>query len=133
METPLARSSFTMVNSASTSAAVSEEVGSSRISTLAVCGDRLGDLNQLHLGNAQGSELGVRIIIQMDFLQDLGRILIHFVMVDNGDGSVFLGGIAPNVDILAYGASGMGCSSWSPSQCRGSVHKRALIWTSCPS
>ena len=34
METPLARSSFTMVNSASTSAAVSEEVGSSRISTL---------------------------------------------------------------------------------------------------
>ena len=25
-------------------------------------------------------------------------------MVDNGDGSVFLGGIAPNVDILAYGA-----------------------------
>ena len=71
---------------------------------LAVCGDRLGDLNQLHLGNAQGSELGVRIIIQMDFLQDLGRILIHFVMVDNGDGSVFLGGIAPNVDILAYGA-----------------------------
>ena len=46
----------------------------------------------------------MRIIIQMDFLQDLGRILIHFVMVDNGDGSVFLGGIAPNVDILAYGA-----------------------------
>ena len=35
---------------------------------LAVCGDRLGDLNQLHLGNAQGSELCVRIIIQVDFL-----------------------------------------------------------------
>ena len=34
METPLARSSSTMVNNASTSAAVSEEVGSSRISTL---------------------------------------------------------------------------------------------------
>ena len=34
IDTPSARSSFTMVNSASTSAAVSEEVGSSRISTL---------------------------------------------------------------------------------------------------
>ena len=34
METPLARSSSTMVNSASTSAAVREDVGSSRISTL---------------------------------------------------------------------------------------------------
>ena len=70
---------------------------------LAVCGDRLGDLNQLHLGNAQGSELGVRIIIQMDFLQDLGRILIHLVVVDDGDGSVFLGWVAPDIDILADG------------------------------
>ena len=70
---------------------------------LAVCGDRLGDLNQLHLGNAQGSELCVRIIIQMDFLQDLGRILIHLVVVDDGDGSVFLGWVAPDVDILADG------------------------------
>ena len=34
METPLERSSPTMVNRASTSAAVSEEVGSSRMSTL---------------------------------------------------------------------------------------------------
>ena len=34
MDTPLPRSSFTMVNSASTSRAVREEVGSSRMSTL---------------------------------------------------------------------------------------------------
>ena len=44
----------------------------------------------------------MRIIIQMDFLQDLGRILVHLVVVDDGDGSVFLVG-SPNVDILADG------------------------------
>ena len=45
----------------------------------------------------------MRIIIQMDFLQDLGRILVHLFVVDNGDGSVFLGWVAPDVDILADG------------------------------
>ena len=81
-----------MVNSASTSAAVSARLASLEIALPdpAVCLAESHD--QLHLGNAQGSELCVRIIIQMDFLQDLGRILIHFVMVDNGDGSVFLVG-----------------------------------------
>ena len=75
---------------------------------LAVRRNGLGDLDQLHLGNAQAAQLGMRVVVQMDFFQDAGRIGVHFIMVDDGDGSDFLSRIAPDVDILADGALGDG-------------------------
>ena len=71
---------------------------------LTVRGDGLRDLNQLHLGNAQGSQLRSRVEIQVDFLQDAGGVLIHLVVINDRDRPDLLCGIASNKDILANGA-----------------------------
>ena len=71
---------------------------------LAVRGDGLRDLNQLHLGNAQGSQLCSRVEIQVDFLQDAGGVLIHLVVINDRDRPDLLCGIASDEDVLADGA-----------------------------
>ena len=70
----------------------------------AVRGHGLGDLHQLHLGNAQGAQLGLWVKIQVDLFQYLGGVLVHFFVVNDGDRSHLLGGIASHVDVLTDAA-----------------------------
>ena len=71
---------------------------------LAVRGNGLGDLHELHLGDAEGAQLSLRVVVQVDLLQHLGSILVHFFMVDDCDGSHLFGRIAANIDVLADAA-----------------------------
>ena len=70
---------------------------------LAVCGNGLGDFHHLHLGDAQRAQLCMGVDIQLQFLQQFIGIFVHFGMVHNSDDAVFLGGVAPQPDILGHG------------------------------
>ena len=41
--------------------------------------------------------------VQLQFLQQFISIFVHFGMVHNSDDAVFLGGVAPQPDILSHG------------------------------
>ena len=67
----------------------------------AVRGDCLGDLNRLHLGNAQVADLFLRVEGHPDLFQQVRRILIHFLVIDRGDKSqVFLHRITSEEDVF---------------------------------
>ena len=71
---------------------------------LAVRGYGLGDLHQLHLGDAEGAQLRLGVEVQMDLLQHLGGVRVHFFVVNDGDRSHLLGGIAAHVDVFTDAA-----------------------------
>ena len=75
---------------------------------LAVGGHGLGDFHQLHLGDAEAAQLGLGVVVQVDFLQNRRRVLIHFFVVDGDDGPDALGGVAAHVDVLADAPLGNG-------------------------
>ena len=75
---------------------------------LAVGGHGLGDFHQLHLGDAEGAQLGPGVVVQVDFLQNRRRVLVHFLMVHGGDGAEAFQGIAAHVDVLADAPLGNG-------------------------
>ena len=68
---------------------------------LAVGGHGLGDLHQLHLGDAEGAQLGLGVVIQVNLFQNRRRVLVHLFMVHGDDGPDALGGVAAHVDVLA--------------------------------
>ena len=70
----------------------------------AVRGNGLGDLHQLHLGDTERTKLGLGIEVQVDFLQDLGSVRVHFFVVNNGDGAHLLDGITAHIDVFADAA-----------------------------
>ncbi len=75
---------------------------------LAVRGDGLGNLHQLHLGHAEAAQLGPGVVVQVNLLQHRRGVRIHLLMVDGDNGPQALGGIAAHVDILADAPLGNG-------------------------
>ena len=70
---------------------------------LAVCGNGLGDFHHLHLSDAQGAELCMGVDVQLQLLEQLLGVLVHFGMIHHGDGAIALGGVAPQPDVLGHG------------------------------
>ena len=68
---------------------------------LAVRRHGLGDLHQLHLGDAEGAQLSLGIKVQMHFLQHRLRVLVHLLVIHSDDGPHPLGRIAAYVNIFA--------------------------------
>ena len=70
---------------------------------LAVCGNGLCDLHHLHLSDAQGTQLCMGVDVQLQLLQQVIGIFVHFGVVHNGDGTRLLGGVAAQPDVLGHG------------------------------
>ena len=70
---------------------------------LAVGGNSFSNFHHLHLGDAQRAQLCMGVDVQLQFLQQFIGIFVHFGMVHNSDDAVFLGGVAPQPDILSHG------------------------------
>ena len=75
---------------------------------LAVRGDGLGNLHQLHLGHAEAAQLGPGIEVQVNLLQHRRRVCIHFLVVNGDNGPQASGGVAAHIDVLADAALGDG-------------------------
>ena len=75
---------------------------------LTVGGHRLSNLHQLHLGYAEGAQFGPGIVVEVDFLQHPGGVLIHFVVVNGDDGAETLNRVAAHIDVFSDAAFGDG-------------------------
>ncbi len=71
---PWARNSRSSCSSFWESDSLSDDVGSSRISSVDVLGQRLGDLDELLLADAEAVDLGVGRLVEPDLLEQLDRL-----------------------------------------------------------
>ena len=70
------------------------------VTELGIVGERLGDLDHLHLGDGEGTDLDPRVYVDVQLVEDMLGVLIHLAVVDEQS----LGGIATEPHVVHHGA-----------------------------